>query len=160
MLDARCEMRDARCQMLDARCQMPDARCQMLETNASAKAPIRSHRNLIVWQKAMDLVVRVYRATETLPKAEIYGLTSQIRRAVTSIPANIAEGQGRRLPKEFVYFLANARGSLWELDTHLESATRLRYLTPDKHEELRTQLDEVGRMLNGLMRSVTNSANV
>jgi len=105
----------------------------------------------------MDLVVTVYRATETFPRTETYGLTSQIRRAVTSIPANIAEGQGRRLTKEFVYFLANARGSVWELDTHLESATRLGYLSPDTHHEIQSQLDEVGRMLNGLMRSVSNS---
>jgi four helix bundle protein len=97
----------------------------MLEAKLTAKTPIRSHRDLIVWQKAIDLVVSVYRATEGFPKTETYGLTSQIRRAVTSIPANIAEGQGRRLSKEFVYFLANARGSLWELDTHVEAATRL-----------------------------------
>ncbi len=132
----------------------------MAQTNASAKAPIRSHRDLIVWQKSMDLVVNVYRATENFPKAEVYGLTSQIRRAVTSIPANIAEGQGRRLTKEFLYFLANARGSLWELDTLLEPAARLGFLSSEVHEELRSQLDEVGRMLNGLMRSVSNSANV
>jgi four helix bundle protein len=132
----------------------------MLGTKPAAKPVIKSHRGLIVWQKAMDLVVAVYRATDTFPKAETYGLTSQIRRAVTSIPANIAEGQGRRLAKEFVYFLANARGSLWELDTHLESATRLGYLNPDTHNGLQSQLDEVGRMLNGLMRSVSNSASI
>ncbi|MFN2491272.1 MAG: four helix bundle protein [Pyrinomonadaceae bacterium] len=138
---------------------MLDARCQMLSTDGQAKAPIRSHRDLIVWQKAMDLVVTVYRATETFPKAETYGLTSQIRRAATSIPANIAEGQGRRLPKEFLYFLANSRGSLWELDTHLESSTRLGFLNAGTHLELQSQLDEVGRILNGLMRSVSNSSN-
>lgn len=132
----------------------------MLETMPVAKAPIRSHRDLIVWQKAMDLVVGVYRATEAFPKAETYGLTSQIRRAVTSIPANIAEGQGRRQTKEFIYFLANARGSLWELDTHLETATRLGFLNSDSHSELQKQMDEVGRMLNGLMRSVSDSAKV
>jgi four helix bundle protein len=132
---------------------------RMGATNPAAeKAVIRSHRDLIVWQKAMDLVVTVYRATETFPKAETYGLTSQIRRAVTSIPANISEGQGRRLPKEFIYFLANARGSLWELDTHLESATRVGFLKPATHQELQNQLDEVGRMLNGLIRSVNNSS--
>ena len=131
----------------------------MLGTKTAAKTVIRSHRDLVVWQKAMDLVVTVYRATESFPKAETYGLTSQIRRAVTSIPANIAEGQGRRLTKEFVYFLANARGSLWELDTHLESATRLGFLNSDTHQELQSQLDEVGRMLNGLMRSVSNSSS-
>ncbi|MEO7971300.1 MAG: four helix bundle protein, partial [bacterium] len=118
---------------------------------------IKSHRDLIVWQKAMDLVVTVYRATEAFPKAETYGLTSQIRRAVTSIPANIAEGQGRRLSKEFLYFLANARGSLWELDSHLEAAMRLGFLPSSVHQELQRQMDEVGRILNGLMRSVDQS---
>lgn len=97
----------------------------------SARAQIKSHRDLIVWQKAMDLVVMVYRQTEAFPKTETYGLTSQIRRAVTSIPANIAEGQGRRLPGEYLYFLANARGSLCELDTHLEVALRLNYLSSE-----------------------------
>lgn len=129
----------------------------MVEAGVQAKAPIRSHRDLVVWQKSMDLVVAVYRDTNTFPKAETYGLTSQIRRAVTSIPANIAEGQGRRLPKEFIYFLANARGSLWELDTHLETATRLAFLNTETHRKLQSQLDEIGRMLNGLMRSVSNS---
>lgn len=105
----------------------------------------------------MDLVVSVYSATESFPKAEVYGLTSQIRRAVTSIPANIAEGQGRRLAKEFHYFLANSRGSLLELDTHLEVAVRLGFLSVPRHAELQGQLDEVGRLLNGLMRSVNNS---
>src|SRR6185436_14740260 len=137
--------------MLDARCWMGKV---MIETKP--KPVIRSHRDLIVWQKAMDLVVSVYRATNSFPKAETYGLTSQIRRAVTSVPANIAEGQGRRLPKEFIYFLSNARGSLWELDTHLESATRLGFLNSATHQQLQFQLDEVGRMLNGLMRSVSN----
>src|SRR5687768_2245305 len=88
----------------------------------SATVQIRSHRDLIVWQKAMDLVESVYKATASFPKEETYALTSQIRRAVVSVPANIAEGQGRRLPKEYLYFLANARGSLLELDTHLEIA--------------------------------------
>ncbi|MDQ5845429.1 MAG: four helix bundle protein [Acidobacteriota bacterium] len=132
----------------------------MLANKSPAKAVIKSHRDLIVWQKAMDLVVSVYRATETFPKAETYGLTSQIRRAVTSIPANIAEGQGRRLAKEFIYFLANARGSLWELDTHIESATRLGFCSSEKQVELQMQMDEVGRILNGLMRSVSDSAKV
>lgn len=129
----------------------------LLSTKTAPKPVIRSHSGLIVWQKAMDLVVGVYRATESFPKAETYGLTSQIRRAVTSIPANIAEGQGRRLPKEFINFLGNARGSLLELETHLESAQRLNFLNSDTHHELLAQVDEVGRMLNGLMRSVSNS---
>jgi four helix bundle protein len=123
-------------------------------------APIKSHRDLIVWQKAMGLVEAVYDATASFPKEETYALTSQIRRAVVSIPANIAEGQGRRLSKEYLYFLANGRGSLLELDTHLEIAVRLRYLDVKKHSALKEQLDEVGRMLNGLMRAVEASANI
>ena len=130
----------------------------MSQSPSPIKSSIKSHRDLIVWQKAMDFVVSVYRATETFPKSETYGLTSQIRRAATSIPANIAEGQGRRFTKEFLYFLANARGSLWELDTHLESAMRLGFLQPDLHARLRTQMDEVGRILSGLIRSVANSS--
>ena len=94
--------------------------------SASFQAPIKSHRDLIVWQKAMDLVVLIYKATEAFPKHELYGLTSQLRRAAASIPANIAEGQGRRSKPEFCQFLGNARGSLLELDTHLELALRLR----------------------------------
>ncbi|MGI9069312.1 MAG: four helix bundle protein [Pyrinomonadaceae bacterium] len=121
---------------------------------SDVRQQIRSHRDLIVWQKAMDLVVNVYRDTETFPKAETHGLTSQIRRAATSIPANIAEGQGRRLPGEYLYFLGNARGSLSELDTHLEVALRIQYLSSERHLLLQNQLQEVGRVLNGLMRSL------
>ncbi len=123
------------------------------------EARIRSHRDLIVWQKAMDLVVRVYRESEGFPKAETYGLTSQTRRAVASIPANIAEGQGRRLPGEYVHFLGNARGSLCELDTHLELALRLGYLDFPRHSILLDQLAEVDRLLNGLMRSLDKTRN-
>jgi four helix bundle protein len=126
--------------------------------NPPTKSPIKSHRDLIVWQKAMDLVVSVYRETETFPKSELYSLTRQIRRAAASIPANIAEGQGRRFAKEFLYYLANARGSLWELDTHLELAVRLGFLDQPLHFRLQNQMDEVGRILSGLIRSVTNSS--
>ena len=126
----------------------------------SATAQIRSHRDLIVWQKAMDLVEAVYKATASFPKEETYALTSQIRRAVVSIPANIAEGQGRRLTKEYLYFLANARGSLLELDTHLEIAARLKYLSRENYSGLRDRLDEVAKILNGLMRAVEQSSKI
>ena len=115
---------------------------------------IRSHRDLIVWQKAMDLVVSVYAATENFPKTELYGLTSQIRRCAASIPANIAEGQGRRLSGEFLQFLGNARGSLLELETHLEIARRLGMLNEEVHLALMEQVIEVRKLLNGLMRSI------
>jgi len=102
----------------------------------------------------MDLVVSVYAATENFPKTEVYGLTSQIRRCAASIPANIAEGQGRRLFGEFLQFLGNARGSLLELDTHLEIAQRLCMLSEEVHSALMGQLIEVRKLLNGLMRSI------
>src|SRR3954462_15767747 len=111
---------------------------------ATAPATIKSHRDLIAWQKGMDLVVLVYQATAEFPKHELYGLMRQIRRAAASIPANIAEGQGRRSKSEFCQFLGNARGSLLELDTHLELAFRLKYLTASQYERIHKNLDEVG----------------
>ena len=79
---------------------------------------VRSYRDLVAWQKAMALVTNVYRYTEPFPKAEIYGLASQLRRAAVSIPSNIAEGQGRASTGEFKQFLGHARGSLLEVETH------------------------------------------
>lgn len=103
----------------------------------------------------MNLVTAVYLATENFPKTELYGLSSQIRRAAMSVPANIAEGQGRRLKGEFLQFLGNARGSLLELDTHLEIASRLGFLGQQVHASLCDQLIEVRRLLNGLIRAIT-----
>jgi len=123
---------------------------------AAQPTKIKSHRDLIVWQKAMVLVTDVYSLTKTFPREEIYGLTSQTRRAAASVPANIAEGQGRRLGREFHQFLGNARGSLMELDTHLELALRVGYISMEQHAAIRAKLDEVGRVLNGLMRSITS----
>jgi four helix bundle protein len=118
---------------------------------AVAQGKIKSHRDLIVWRKAMDLVVLVYKATEAFPKHELYGLTNQIRRAASSVPANIAEGQGRRSKTEFRQFLGNARGSLLELDTHLELALRLNYLTASQHDRIHRDLEEVGRIFERLV---------
>jgi len=115
---------------------------------------IKSHRDLIVWQKAMALTVDVYAATKSFPREELYGITSQIRRASASIAANIAEGQGRRLKGEFHQFLGNARGSLLELDTHIELAARVGYISEQLHNNLQEKINEVGRILNGLMRSL------
>ena len=126
----------------------------------SAPAQIKSHRDLIVWQKAMDFVESVYAVTTRFPKEEKYALTSQLRRAVVSVPSNIAEGQGRRLAKEYLYFLENARDSLLEVDTQLEIAVRLGYTPTEKYSELKKQLDEIARMLNGLMRAVEASSSI
>jgi four helix bundle protein len=117
---------------------------------------IKSHRDLIAWQKAMVLVTDVYALTKAFPREEMYGLIAQIRRAAASVPANIAEGQGRRYGREFHQFLGNARGSLMELDTHLELAFRVGYLNEGQPTAIRAQVDEVGRILNGLMRSISS----
>jgi len=119
-----------------------------------SESSIKSHRDLIAWQKAMNLTEKVYDLARSFPKEEIYGLTSQIRRCAVSIPANIAEGQGRRSKKEFQQFLGHARGSLLELDTHLELALRFGYISSESYQNILPQLQEVGRILNGLLRSL------
>ena len=108
-----------------------------------------SFRDLTVWQKAMDLVELVYSTTRDWPKEEIYGLTSQVRRAAVSVPSNIAEGQGRNSNKEFLRHLRIAYGSLCELETQLLVAQRLDYLNSDTTTRLLTDIAEVARLING-----------
>jgi four helix bundle protein len=115
---------------------------------------VKHYQELIAWQKAMDLVEEVYRASRSFPREEIYGLTSQLRRAAVSIPSNIAEGQGRRTTADFLRHLSIAYGSLLELETQLLIATRLNYLVPQKCQEILKIAGEVGRILNGLMSSL------
>jgi four helix bundle protein len=105
-------------------------------------------------EEAIDFVISVYKETEAFPKEEKFGLTSQLRRAAVSIPANIAEGAARRSGKEFVHFLSNAQGSASEVDTELLIAHRLKYLSEPKYKELIDELDEIGRMLTGLSQYV------
>ena len=112
------------------------------------------YRDLIAWQRAMDLVEEVYEATKGFPREELYGLTSQLRRAAVSIPSNIAEGQGRNSPKEFVHFLAIAYGSLREAETQLLISGRLHYLNQERVNNLMELAGEVGRLLNGLSKSL------
>lgn len=116
--------------------------------------PVQNYRELIVWQRAMDLVENVYRHTRTFPKEEIYGLVSQIRRAVVSIPSNIAEGQGRGGPVEFRRFLHIAHGSLREVETQVLIAVRLEYITQSNARQLLDGTSEVGRLINGLLKSL------
>ena len=111
---------------------------------------MRPHEKLEVWSLAMDFVVEVYRSTEGFPKEEKFGLTSQIRRAAVSVPANIAEGAARQSNKEFIHFLSNAQGSASELETELTIAYRLEYLTQSRYAELLPKLDKIGRMITGL----------
>jgi len=89
---------------------------------------VKNYKELEVWQKSKNFAVTVYRATEAFPRAELFGLSAQIRRAATSVPANIAEGWGRGSTREYIQFLLIARGSLMELETHLIIADELHYL--------------------------------
>jgi len=110
----------------------------------------KTHKDLVVWQKSMDMVVTVYRATECMPKSELYGLTSQIRRAAVSVPANIAEGAARNHSREFIQFLYVALGSLAELETELLLAERLQFI----ELSLIPDVTEIKMMLLGLIKKV------
>jgi four helix bundle protein len=118
----------------------------------------RSYKDLVAWQKSMDLVTATYRATAGFPKDELFGLTSQLRRAAVSIPSNIAEGQGRLSEKEFRYFLGQARGSLMEVETQLQIAENFCYLQKEKTASLLQSCAEVGRILNCLLASVSKQS--
>ncbi len=111
---------------------------------------MRPHERLDAWVKSVDFVVAIYKLTETFPKEEKFGLTSQLRRAAASIPSNIAEGAARKSTKEFLHFLSNAQGSASEVETELLIAYKLGYLQKETYTGLRSSLDDIGRMLTGL----------
>jgi four helix bundle protein len=113
-----------------------------------------SYRDLIAWREAMDLVTDVYRVTREFPAEERYCLTNQLRRAAISVPSNIAEGQARFSKKEFHHFLSHSRGSLVEIETQLQIAQNLNYLTNEQTRPLLDQAAELGRILNGLIKSI------
>jgi four helix bundle protein len=115
---------------------------------------VQHYRQLEVWQLAMDLAERCYQATKGFPKEELFGLTSQIRRSAVSIPANIAEGQGREHTKEFLNHLSIARGSLLELETHLMLSQRIGLLQQPELDSLLTMTDRLSRMLSGLRKAL------
>ena len=112
---------------------------------------LKTYKDFIVWQKAMDLTVEVYRLVKFLPREETYALSDQMRRAVVSIPSNIAEGQGRASTKEFVNFLAIARGSQTELETQLQICIKLKYFSDEQAESALNLCNEIHRMLNSLI---------
>ena len=115
-------------------------------------------RDLLVWQKAMDLARNVYNETSAFPQDELFGLRSQLRRAAVSVPSNIAEGHGRLSDKVFRVFLGQARGSLYEVETQLLLSADLGFLSPPKAQMLVNDCNEVGRILNGLLRSLNKSS--
>ncbi len=112
------------------------------------------YSELIVWQKAMDLVTEIYKVTATFPGEERYGLSSQARRAAVSIPSNIAEGHGRKSTASYLNFLSIAFGSLMELETQIQIAVRLEFIREEKAIALLAQTDEIGKMLAGLKKSL------
>lgn len=117
----------------------------------------RDYKNLKVFHTVDDLVVRVYEATVAFPKAEMFGLTSQMRRAAVSVPASIVEGASRHTDAEFAHFLNIAYGSLAEVRYYLDLAVRLGFLEAEAQAPLAAQADEASRMLNGLMKSVRSA---
>ena len=114
----------------------------------------KAYRDLIVWQRAMDLVVDVYRLSSGFPRQELYGLTGQVRRAAVSIPSNLAEGQGRGKGNEFLHYVRIAQGSLQEVETQLLIAQRLCYLDASALDPVLSLADEVGRLNRGLHKSL------
>jgi len=115
-----------------------------------------SYREIKVWQKAIELVVDIYSCTCSFPKEEMFGLTSQLRRAAVSIASNIAEGKGRRTDREFLQFLHHARGSVFEVETQLTIASRLGYMPEAEVLRLGHSASEIARMLNGLIKAITS----
>ncbi|MFA6155069.1 four helix bundle protein [Mesorhizobium sp.] len=118
-------------------------------------AKIESYRDLIFWQQAMDLAISIYEATRTWPKEERYGLTAQLRRAATSVPANIAEGYGRESRASYQQFLRIAQGSLKEMETHLMIARRVGITSQEVAEGLMSRSESVGTLLRLLIRKLS-----
>jgi four helix bundle protein len=115
---------------------------------------VKGYRELVVWQKAMDLVVQVYELTRRFPREEMYGLSAQMRRAAVSVPSNIAEGQGRGAGSDFVYFLRIGQGSIQELETQVLLAARLDYVSSADTDRILLLSSEVAKLLRGLRASV------
>ena len=116
----------------------------------------KPHKKLDVWKKSVVLVRKIYEITIHFPKTEIYGLTTQMRRAAVSIPANISEGAARQTKREFIQFLHMAQGSLSELDTLLEISKELEYLEINDDENFLSLMNDIDKMLTGLIKSLKN----
>ena len=115
---------------------------------------MKNYKELEVWQLAKEFATHVYKVTATFPGSERFGLTSQVRRAATSVPANIAEGWGRGTAREYIQFLLIARGSLMEVETHLIIAQELGYLRPEQLRTCQTLVERIGQMLNRLVQAL------
>ena len=111
----------------------------------------KAHRKLVLWRKAVRLVVSVYEVARCFPAVERFGLAAQMQRAAVSIPSNVAEGAARKGRKEYLQFVYTARGSLSELDSQVEIAGLLGYLKPEESGKLQAEMEEVSRLLNGVI---------
>ncbi len=120
---------------------------------------LKSYRELIVWQKSMDLVTEIYKNTSNFPKEEIYGLTSQMRRAAVSIPSNVSEGQARNSTGEFKQFLGISKGSLAELETQIQVSLNLNFLTKEAGNQLQLKCYEINKLIHGLIKSLQATNN-
>jgi four helix bundle protein len=121
---------------------------------------VRTYKDLIAWQKAIALVTDIYKVTRTFPSDEKFGLISQLNRAAVSVPSNIAEGWGRETQGNYLQFLRNSRGSLMEIQTQFIIAMNLDYITPEQHKLISEKCDEVGRILQGLIKSINVKKNL
>lgn len=133
---------------------MSNAASQQVSESASQRGRTRNYRDLIAWQKAMQLAKHVYLMTERFPAEERFGLIVQMRRSAVSVPSNIAEGHGRLSDRALRMFLGNARGSLFELETQTLLATDLTYLKKEDADSVLALTAEVARILNGLLRTL------
>ena len=115
---------------------------------------LQSYKEFTVWQKSMDLAVEIYKLVKLLPKEETYALSDQMRRAVVSIPSNIAEGQGRNSTREFIKFLSIARGSQCEIETQLQLCIQIGYLREDETKKALNLCEEISKMLNSLVKKL------
>jgi four helix bundle protein len=116
------------------------------------------YKDLVVWQKSIDLVENMYKATQGFPKEEMYGLVSQMRRSSISIPSNIAEGSGRASRKEYLHFLSIAFASCCEIETQSIIAKKLNYISAETASHIQEDISGIGRMLNALQKSLRTSA--
>ncbi len=117
---------------------------------------MKTYSELFVWQKSMELVTNIYKSTQSFPKEEVYGLTSQIRRSAVSIPSNIAEGFGRKSQQDFIRFLKISMGSLFELQTQLRISKNIGFLDELRFNTLLEETREVERMLSAFIQSITH----
>ena len=119
---------------------------------------IKSHKDLLAWQKAMELVELVYDLTRAFPREELFGLATSLRRAAVSIPSKIADGHERDNTREFIHYLSVARGALSEVETQIEIAKRLAYIDDEQQARFNQLVSDTGKIINGLMNSMERYA--